>query len=146
MSLNGKTGQYPYSKNRVLLSVIIAALSTFLALTLLLGDIGSMLYYLFFTFILTVLTYLLKKRLYSYLIADDIEAEDEEGKKQSSWRILSIAFLMLVGSIAIPLLLAGLVSGLIWFIAVTSFTSGVSISEIVMYVQATGDRRRPRRK
>lgn len=140
MDLDAKKRQYPYSKNRVFLSVIIAALSTFLALTLLLSDLNSVLTYFFSTFIFAAITFFLKKRLYSYLITDDTQGENENEKKSASWKMLSITLLMLIGFIAIPMLLAGFVTGFIWFIVITSFTSGVSISEIILYIQATSNR------
>ncbi len=140
MDLDAKKRQYPYSKNRVFLSVIIAALSTFLALTLLLSDLNSVLTYFFSTFIFAAITFFLKKRLYSYLITDDTQVENENEKKSAPWKMLLITFLMLIGFIAIPMLLAGFVTGVIWFIVVTSFTSGVSISEIILYIQATSNR------
>jgi hypothetical protein len=140
VDLDAKKRQYPYSKNRVFLSVIIAALSTFLALTLLLSDLNSVLTYFFSTFIFAAITFFLKKRLYSYLITDDTQVENENEKKSAPWKMLLITFLMLIGFIAIPMLLAGFVTGVIWFIVVTSFTSGVSISEIILYIQATSNR------
>lgn len=140
MDLDAKKRQYPYSKNRVFLSVIIAALSTFLALTLLLSDLNSVLTYFFSTFIFAAITFFLKKRLYSYLITDDTQVENENERKSAPWKMLLITFLMLIGFIAIPMLLAGFVTGVIWFIVVTSFTSGVSISEIILYIQATSNR------
>jgi hypothetical protein len=140
VDLDAKKRQYPYSKNRVFLSVIIAALSTFLALTLLLSDLNSVLTYFFSTFIFAAITFFLKKRLYSYLITDDTQVENENERKSAPWKMLLITFLMLIGFIAIPMLLAGFVTGVIWFIVVTSFTSGVSISEIILYIQATSNR------
>lgn len=140
MDLDAKKRQYPYSKNRVFLSVIIAALSTFLALTLLLSDLNSVLTYFFSTFIFAAITFFLKKRLYSYLITDETQVENENERKSAPWKMLLITFLMLIGFIAIPMLLAGFVTGVIWFIVVTSFTSGVSISEIILYIQATSNR------
>jgi hypothetical protein len=140
VDLDAKKRQYPYSKNRVFLSVIIAALSTFLALTLLLSDLNSVLTYFFSTFIFAAITFFLKKRLYSYLITDETQVENENERKSAPWKMLLITFLMLIGFIAIPMLLAGFVTGVIWFIVVTSFTSGVSISEIILYIQATSNR------
>jgi hypothetical protein len=131
--------QYPYSKNRVYLSAIIAALSIILALTLLLFEPVLVLYYFFSTFIVVIITFFLKKRLYTLLITKD-QAEIKSDTERSSRKILLITFFMLVGSIGLPLLLAGLLSGPSWFITITSFISGVNISEIFLYIQATSNR------
>lgn len=142
MSLNSKRERYPYSRNRAILSAIIAILSTVLALTLLLSDTILMLYYFFATFILTTITFFMKKRLYSLLMitTEDRQVETEDEMKGASWKMLLVAFFMLIGSIAIPLFLAALVSGPIWFIMITSFLTGVSVSEVILYLQARSNR------
>lgn len=127
--------KYPYSRNRVVLSVVIAALSTILALSLLLSDTVLVLYYSFLTAIFAAITFFLKKRLYVLLLAEEPD-ENEDDSKRTSWKILLITFLMLVGSIGLPLLSAGLFSGSIWFTIITSFMTGVSVSEILIYFQA----------
>lgn len=131
--------RYPYTKRRVLLSAIIAAISTVFALSLLFYDTVLVLYYFFSTFIVAIITYFLKKRLYPLLITEN-QAKIESETKRSPWKMLLITFFMLVGFIGLPLLLAGLLSGPSWFIVITSFISGVNISEIVLYIQARGDR------
>lgn len=131
--------QYPYSRNRVFLSAVIAMLSTIFALTLLLSDSILVLQYFFATFIVVVITFFLKRRLYSYLVTGD-QAETEDDTKRSSWKILLITLLMLVGSIGIPMLSALFLSGPVWFIMITSFITGVSISEIIIYVRSESTR------
>lgn len=141
VSLNSQRRQYPYSKNRVFLSVIILVLSTIFALTLLLSEALLVLYYFLSTFIVATITFFLKKYLYRLLIIGESRDDDEEKETDHApWKSLLIAFSMLIGFIAVPLLLAGLLSGAFWFLMITSFTSGVSISEIVLYLQASGSR------
>jgi len=130
---------YPYSKNRVILSAIIALLSTVFALTLLMEDIVLVLYYVLTTFVCVTITYFLKKRLYT-LLTNENQAESENETKHTPWKVLLMAFFMFLGFFAIPMLLAGLLSGLIWFIMITSFMSGVNISEIILYVRASSNR------
>jgi len=136
---NANRKRYPYTKNRVFLSAIIVALSTILSLTLLLFDTVLVLYYFFATFIVVIISFFLKKRLYPLLITEN-QAEIENDTKHSPWKILLITFFMLIGSIGLPLLLAGLLSGPSWFIMITSFMSGVNISEIVLYIQSRSNR------
>lgn len=134
---DGNRKRYPYSRSRVFLSAIIAALSTILALSLLLSDAILLLYYFLGTFIVAVITFFLKKRLYLLLVTENTQGENEKETKGTSWKMLLISFFMLIGFIAIPLVFAGFLSAALWFIMITSFISGVSISEIVLYIQAS---------
>ncbi|MGD8507075.1 MAG: hypothetical protein PVF15_10490 [Candidatus Bathyarchaeota archaeon] len=137
MSVNSRRERYPYSRNRVLLSGVLIALSAILSLSLLLTDITLMLYYFASTLVVTAITFFLKKRFYPLLTSRN--APEEKEMKGASWKMILIAFFMLLGSIAIPLLLAGILSGPVWFITITGFITGVNISEIVLYIQATSN-------
>ena len=133
--------QYPYSKNRVLLSALITILSTGLALTLLQYYLLWVLYYLLATLAITVITYVLKQRLYALMLtAQDNQTEDDKETKRSSWKSLLVAFVMLLGFVATPLLLAGFLDPTSWFILITGLMSGVSLSEIALYLQASRSR------
>jgi uncharacterized membrane protein len=138
-SLNSNTEEktYPYSKNRVFLSTTIAALSAALALPLLLFDAILIIYYLLATFVVTILTFYLKKRLYNFLLTGKEGENRDDDTKRARWKTLLITLLMLIGSIGGPLLLAVFLSGATWFIVISSYLTGVSISEIVIYIQAT---------
>ncbi len=132
MSANKK--RYPHPKNRVILSAIIAALSTTLALTLLLYDAALLGYYLFSTLIVAIITFFFKERFYPHLIA---EADTADDAKHSPWKALVTVFLIFIALIGFPLILAGFVSGPIWFMMITSFISGANIAELGIYVQST---------
>jgi hypothetical protein len=123
---------------------MIAVLSAFLALTLLTSDPILVLYYCVSTSIATIIAFILKKRLYPILMADQ-QPDTDNSTKDSTWKMLLAAAFMLIGALVLPLLLAGFLSGELWFIMITSFISGVSISEIALYLQ-TVDFRRWRRK
>ncbi len=138
--MNTRELQYPYSTSRVFLSTIIALLSAFLALTLLMNDTIFVLYYCFLTSIATIITFILKKRLYP-LLATDYQPDTDNSTKQSTWKMLLAAAFMLIGAIVLPLLLAEFLSGPLWFVMITSFISGVSISEIALYLQTVDFRR-----
>lgn len=128
--------QYPYSKNRVYVSVVIFLLSLVLVVTLLEGDLFLMLYYFISTFILTAATFLLKVRLYPLLTEEPTQTQPSknEGEK-TMWKTFLLALSMLIVAFLIPLLLAGFLSPVVWFILLISFTSGVSISEIIFYLK-----------
>ena len=131
---NGRS--YPYSSNRVLVNVIVAVLSLILALTLLSSDTILLLYYLAASSVFTIITLFLKRYLYRKVIAADSEHESEaENDKRSFWRTLLTTFLLLFAFIAAPLLLAGFLSGEIWFVIMVSFTTGIGISEIILVAQ-----------
>lgn len=137
MGINIATKGYPYSKSRVYLSAAIAILSVILALTLLRENVSWLVYYLFSTFIATVATFLIKTRLYPIIMSQKLETEQDQNKaNQAPWRTLLPAFSMMLLFLLVPLLLAGFLGGAIWFIVIVSFTSGVSLSEIVFYFQA----------
>ena len=140
MSHNAKRAGYPYSRNRVILSAIIAILSMFLAITLLLDETSLLLYFFFSTLIVAAITFFIKKRLYPLLVSENLQSKTEKEKKLASWKTLLITASMLIGSILIPLLLARVLSGPAWIIMITSFMSGVSISEIVLYIKASSKR------
>lgn len=140
MSHNAKRTGYPYSRNRVILSAIIAILSMFLAITLLLDETSLLLYFSLSTLIVAAITFFIKKRLYPLLISENLQSKTEKEKKLASWKTLLITAFMLIGSILIPLLLARVLSGPAWIIMITSFMSGVSISEIVLYIKASSKR------
>jgi nitrate reductase NapE component len=107
-----------------------------LAITLLLDYASLLLAYLTSTLAVTIITFFLKKRLYALITTQAEQAENANEKKRTSWKVLLISFLMMLGFIVAPLLLAGVLGGTTWFVFVTSLISGVSISEIVLYVRA----------
>lgn len=134
MGLNATKRSYPYPKSRVYLSVAIAILSVFLALTLLRENVFLLLNYLFLTLIATFATFLLKVHLYAFITSQKLETKESQTEmNHTPWKELLLAFIMLLLFLLVPLLLAGFVSGPIWFILLVSFTSGVSISEVVLY-------------
>jgi hypothetical protein len=128
--------RYPYSKNRVYVSFVIFVLSLVLVAMLLQDDPFVMLYYVVSTIILTFATFLLKTRLYPLITEQPTREQPRknEGDK-TSWRVLLLAFFIVVASFVIPLLLALILNPAIWFILILGFTSGVSISEIIFYLQ-----------
>lgn len=141
MTANTRKKEYPYSRNRVYVSIIIALLSVLLAVILFQSDPTSafnyVLYYLLSTIIITIATFLLKMRLYP-LIADGSlttdQPQEQTKRSGSTWKMLVAVFFMLVASMLVPLLLAPILGGPAWVILMTSFISGVSISEIVFYL------------
>lgn len=136
MTDESKRRSDPYPRNRVVLNVIVAALSLILALTLLSSDIILLLAYLTASSVFTIITLFLKKYLYRKVIAAESEHESDAGNQKGSfWRTLLITFLLLIAFIAAPLLLAGVLGGELWFVIMVSFTTGIGISEVILFTQ-----------
>lgn len=140
MTINAEKKKYPYSKNRVYVSTTIAVLSLLLAVILFQSYPTSVLSYLYFllsALAITIATFLLKMRLYP-LITETPSTTDQphEQTKTSelTWKMLLLVFCMLITPMVVPLLLAGILGGPVWFILITSFILGVSISEILFYL------------
>lgn len=125
--------RYPYPERRVYLSAVIAGLSIILALALLSSQPVRIVYYFLLTIIFTVITFLLKRRLYTLILMDKDEEESLKNEEGTPWKALLLVFSMTLVSLIAPLLFAEILMGPVWFIMIISFTSGVSISEIVLY-------------
>lgn len=126
--------KYPYSKSRVYFSVLISAFSLILALQLL-PTPALILCYSASTSIIATITFLLKRR---YFYTKTTEAHqrvaDKNVEKRTSWKLLILFFLVMILILVSPLFLASFLDPHTWFILMVSFTSGVSISEILLYV------------
>jgi hypothetical protein len=67
-----------------------------------------------------------------------MEKNDEETgeiEKRTPWKALLLVLFMTIAVFVAPLLLAKIASGSAWFIIIASFTSGISISEMILYLQ-----------
>jgi len=138
MTLSAKRGKYPYSRRRVLLSAIIAILSTILAVTLFLYNPNLLLYYFFSTLAIAAITFLIKRRFYRLLVAENSDTRARDEQAATSRKTLLATFLVLIGSFMVPLLLVRLLGGAIWVVMITSYAAGVSFSEVALYMQAQG--------
>jgi len=126
--------RYPYPEKRVYLSAAIAGLSIILASALLSNQPTLIIYYSLSTITFTVITFLLKKRLYTFILMDENEENTDKNEEGAPWKAILLVLFMSLALLVAPLLLAGILSGSIWFIMIVSFTSGVSISEIILYL------------
>lgn len=126
---------YPYSENRVYLSAAIAGSSIILALALLFGQPLLLIYYALSTIAFTAITFLLKRRLYTSLMMDKDEEKTREVEERTPWKALLLVLFVSLAFLIAPLLFAQIISGSVWVIMVVSFTSGVSISEVILYLQ-----------
>lgn len=127
--------RYPYPENRVYLSAAIAALSIILALALSSNQPIVIIYYLFSTVVFTVATFLLKKQIYGLLSADKDDEKTSEAGERTPWKAVLLVLFMSLAVIVAPLLLTQVLSAMAWFVLIVGFMSGVSISEVILYLQ-----------
>lgn len=138
MKKKGKKRTYPSRMSGVYLSAIIVAWSVILAF-LLLQNTLLLFYYVSSASLIAAIVFLLKIRsLNRPLFAnaqriqkkDSLQPEDE----RVSWKVLILVFMMLLAALFIPLFLAWVLPGEAWFVLIISFTSGVSIAEVLFYL------------
>jgi hypothetical protein len=134
MNHKAQKSKYPHPKSRIYLSVIITVLSMTLALPLL-PTLPLILYYFISTGIIVTITFILKRRFF-YTEPTEIHqrASKEESEPHISWKILLLVFSIIILVMMSPLFLASVLDPSAWFILMISFTSGISISEILLYV------------
>jgi hypothetical protein len=120
--------KYPYSKNRVYVSISIATLSLLLAAMIFQNYQALAFYYILYSTISTMVF-----TIYP-LVAEGSSMEDESGTGLVTWKRLLLVFCMLIAPITVPLLLAGVLGGAAWFVLMISFILGVSLSEVIFYL------------
>lgn len=133
MNYDAKKNKYPYSKSRIYLSVVLAVLSLVLALQLLPTPV-LILYYFASTFVIATIIFILKKRyFYTKKPETHQRVANENLENRISWKLLILLFSVMIIIMVFPLFLAP-VHPYAWFILMVSLTSGISISEIILYV------------
>ena len=138
-SLNAETKKkpikYPFSKSGVYISVAIAILSVILILMLysFVKDPFMLVWYVIFTIPMTLLIFRLKILLFSVDTPRQAKSDSLGENKGYGKRRLILVFCLLVLAVVLPLLLAALLDPMMWFVSLVSFTSSVSISEIILY-------------
>lgn len=134
MNSEAKTGGYTNSKIRIYWSIIITVLSLILAF-LLLQTPTLILRYFASTLIITTLVFILKRRyFYSRIRENYKDATEGDSEAPSSWKPVILLFLVMIIVLVFPLFLAGFLDSYTWFIFIISLTSGISISEVALYV------------
>jgi hypothetical protein len=138
MSSRRRKGAYPSRMSGVYLSSIIAVWSVILAL-LLLQNVPLLAYYVLTTVIITASVFVLKMRLYTRPKLAEAPPDEEQilvksEKRRGSWKMLLLVFCMLLTALFVPLFLAWVLPSEAWFVLIISFTSGVSIAEVLLYL------------
>lgn len=126
--------KYPFSVSGVYTSVVITILSLVLVI-LLLRDIFHLLYYLVSTIVITSAIFILKRNIFYPRLTrlkKDRAKTLEWGRR--TWMLLILTFLGLIATLILPLLLAEILGPAVWFILIISFTTGMSVAEILLYL------------
>jgi len=140
--------RYPFSKSLVIFSVILVVFSIYFAIIMLKNEksilinvgativsIHPLVLYFAATLLVTYISVLIKVRLYAQAkteIVDKISGSVEEVIK-SFKRLLTLIYVLVIAIMIVVPLLAILGSGLLWFIGITSFISGINFSEVIIY-------------
>lgn len=78
---------------------------------------------------------MLKIHLYPFILRHRLETQTGQPETdRTPWGTLIATFLMIIGFFMAPLLLARFLPAEIWFVSMISLTSGVSLSEVILYV------------
>jgi hypothetical protein len=132
MSPNNKP-KYPNKTFVVYLSAVTTAMSVALAF-MLLDTPYQLLGYFAATSVVTAVAFFLKSFLFTRM--QKTSENDAQDMKRKGWKNLILLFSTLVAFIFVPLFLAGYLDPYVWFIFIISLTSGFSIAEILLYLQA----------
>ena len=140
--------RYPFSKSLVIFSVILVVFSMYFAIVMLKNEksisinvgattvfIHPLVLYFAATLLITYISVLIKARLYAPAkteIVDKTSGSVEEIIK-SFKRLLTLIYVLIIAIMIVVPLLAIWGSGLLWFIGVTSFISGINLSEVIIY-------------
>lgn len=126
--------KYPFTVSGIYTSIVITVLSIALA-ALLLRDLLHVTYYLVSTIIITTVIFMLKRNvLYPRLTRPDEDRARTLESRRRIWMLLILTFLGLIAVLTLPLLLAQILDPSVWFISIISFTTGVSVAEILLYL------------
>lgn len=140
MNQSGKRTRpkYPSGITGVYVSAMLSVLSVALAVLLFNDKPWLLLYYSIFSVLTTALVFELKNRvLYvrrSREYEDDPVKTNDQGKGGTRWRLLFTALVLLLLMITVPLALAYVLDPAIWVILIASFTTGVSVAEVTLYL------------
>lgn len=124
---------YPFGKIRVYWSATIIVLSVILAI-LMLRELVSLFMYVIFTVLLAVAVLALKMRFLRVSMAEpsDEELFETESGGQTLKSLL-IMVVVLIAIISVPLLLGRFWPEL-WFVSLISYTSSVSVAEVLFFL------------
>lgn len=118
----------------VYLNATTAVVSVVIAFLILGSPYTWLLYYAVFTSIVTAIMFIFKKSLIKTQVPGLSDSGNIRSQKRTfTWKTLPI-FIVLIACLFVPLLLAGFLDPYIWFILLVSFASGVSTSEVILYL------------
>lgn len=126
--------RYPFSMKRVYLSMTTTVLSAILAFLLLATQPIFLLFYAGLTAVLAAGIFVLKIRFLMRILDTEDESPPEGEQVSTKWGSLILLFFISLAMVAFPFLLAGILDPSSWFTILISLSSGVSISEVSLYI------------
>lgn len=129
-----RKGQYNHKMSAVYLNAVTAIFATVLAFLILDSPYTWLLYYLLFTSIVTVVAFTFKNYLFKIQEPKFSGSEDKMSGQSRLTREMLLIFLVFAACLFLPIFLAGVLDPYIWFIVLVSFTSGISTSEVIVYL------------
>jgi len=135
LGLGAKTRkvEYPFSKVGVYISVIVATISTILALIVLTDPVWLAYYFIFASFVTLVAT-ALKIRFFHKKKPESFKDDSlDKSESDQKWKaLLIIGFFIL--TLAAPFFLLVFLPIEIWFMCLDGFALGMCLSELVFFV------------
>lgn len=125
--------RYPSRMAAVYLSAVTAVLSVALAL-MWLDTLMLLLSYLASTSITTAVVFFLKLRLLTARTREASKNDVQRAENTPRRKKLVFLFFLLIACLFLPMFLAGFLNPYVWFTFMISLTSGLSISEILLYL------------
>jgi len=134
--------QYPSGMLGVYTSGILSMLSVVLAVLLLADKPWLLLYYLILSAFITAVVFTAKNYIISVRAAkqykDNMVQTEEMKDGGTRWSMLIVTFFGLLLIIVIPMALARFLDPAFWIILIVSFTTGVSVAEVFLYLHLKG--------
>lgn len=122
---------YPYSKLGVFFSFLLLILSLIFALAVLFDKFFSLVLYFVLTSFLTVIFFFLKRYIW-HKRDESASIQLNERRGSQKWRIITL-YLGIPAILIIPLILGLFLDPTGWFVSISSFVSGISLSECILF-------------
>ena len=124
---------YPFSKLRMIFSLIVGIAVFFLSLPIMFAIYGYSVFWILVLMAMLVVTILLSVRAKFYVIEKMQKLAEESYNKENGGYNIFLLILLIAIEIAIPFFSVFILGFEIWFIFFVSLTSGFLLSEPIVY-------------
>jgi len=127
---------YPFSKARVYFNAIsgllVFSISTYLLIVY--STFVLLAFYFALSLIVTLISFKLKLHILHRMYKNELETVKEETEKSQKWILILVA-IGLVIALLLPVISTLFLDSAIWFVLFSGFVTGMSLSEIILYLQ-----------